>query len=50
MPGRDIRLPENIVGKTNQDIDGMEVRWDFLKSHAREPEPHNASVDDAADG
>ncbi|GAA5510329.1 alpha/beta hydrolase family esterase [Novipirellula caenicola] len=35
LPGRDIRMPERIVGKTNSDIDGLEVIWDFFANHAR---------------
>lgn len=47
LPGRDIRMPENIVGQTNQDIDGLEVIWDFFKRHGRGPVPSNAASDDA---
>ncbi|TWU20296.1 Alpha/beta hydrolase family protein [Novipirellula galeiformis] len=50
LPGRDIRMPENIVGKTNQDIDGFEVIWDFFESHGRKPAASNASSDDASEG
>jgi len=35
LPGGIQYLPEKIVGKTNRDIDGFEVIWQFFKKYAR---------------
>lgn len=36
IPGRKMPLPEKLVGRTNQDIDGLEVIWQFFVDHGRE--------------
>ncbi len=35
MPGGMQYLPERIIGRTNRDIEGFEVMWQFFSEHAR---------------
>ncbi len=36
IPGGQQYLPESMIGKTNHDIDGLEVMWQFFVEHGRE--------------
>ena len=42
IPGGSQYLPKRVVGRINQDINGLEIIWDFFKNHAR-----NVKVDGA---
>jgi len=35
IPGRKTPLPEKLVGQTNEDIDALEVIWQFFANHGR---------------
>lgn len=37
LPGRNERMPERLVGKTNRDIKGYETIWNFFVQHGRGP-------------
>ena len=37
LPGGRQYLPVRVIGRVNQDVQGMELVWDFFKNHAREP-------------
>ncbi|WP_158231035.1 alpha/beta hydrolase family esterase [Rhodopirellula bahusiensis] len=37
IPGGSQYMPERLIGKSNQDVNGFDLIWDFFQKHAREP-------------